>query len=121
MQVPLKRLVVLDNGTALCGVCTPPCKRHGYIADRRFRSKHQLEGLGNTHCWYGVGRAAAAVGRFVGFAKANQQQTFIVTNVCCSKKAGFYPREIAYMFETIAEHPNLYLPRSSVKKIALVM
>ena len=91
-----------------------------YIADRRFRSKHQLEGLGNTHCWYGVGRAAAAVGRFVGFAKANQQQTFIVTNVGCSKKAGFYPREIAYMFETIAEHPNLYLSRNSVKKIALV-
>ena len=88
----------------------------GYVADRRFRSKHQFEGLcGDSYAIPTVGatkaEVEAAVERFIAFVKEHPEQTFIVTNVGCSKKAGFTPGEIAPMFKAVADNPNVYLPK----------
>lgn len=88
----------------------------GYIADRRFGGKHQFEGLaGNTYAIPTIGATqeeiAQAVERFAAFAGRHPELTFIVTNVGCSRKAGFPPSDIAPMFKSVADSPNVLLPR----------
>lgn len=88
----------------------------GYIADRRFRSKHQLEGLcGDSYAIPTVGatkvEVEAAVARFIVVVKEHPELIFLVTNIGCSKKAGFTPEEIAPMFKAVANNANVYLPK----------
>lgn len=88
----------------------------GYIADRRFRSKHQIEGLcGDSYAIPTVGvtveQIKEAVERFITFVKEHPELIFLVTNIGCSKKAGFSPCEIAPLFADLASCPNVYLPK----------
>ena len=97
----------------------------GYIANRRFRSRHQFEGLcGDSYAIPTVGvtlkEIEAAVKRFIDFASTHPEQTFLVTNIGCSKKAGYSPAEIAPLFKEIASHPNVYLPKEFREIIARV-
>ena len=52
-----------------------------------------------------------AVERFITFVKEHPELIFLVTNIGCSKKAGFTPGEIAPMFKAVADSPNVYLPK----------
>ena len=52
----------------------------------------------------------AAVDRFTEYAKANNDKTFLVSKVGCSK-AGYTPSDIAPMFEQVKAMTNVYLPR----------
>ena len=88
----------------------------GYIANRRFGSKHQLEGLvGNSYAIPTVGYTIEEIGkgveRFTAFVNEHPELTFLVTNVGCSKKAGFTLAEIAPMFSCIAGNANVMLPK----------
>lgn len=88
----------------------------GYIANRRFGSKHQLEGMaGNSYAIPTVGvtleEIDKGVERFTAFVNEHPDLTFLVTNVGCSKKAGFTPAEIAPMFSRIAGNANVMLPK----------
>ena len=88
----------------------------GYIANRRFGSKHQLEGLvGNSYAIPTVGvtleEIDKGVERFTAFVNEHPDLTFLVTNVGCSKKAGSTPAEIAPMFSRIAGNANVMLPK----------
>ena len=88
----------------------------GYIADRRFRSKHQVEGLcGDSYAIPTVGATVEqikeAVERFITFVKEHPELIFLVTNIGCSKKAGFTPGEIAPIFKAVADSPNVYLAK----------
>ena len=88
----------------------------GYIANRKFYSKHQLEGLvNNSYAIPTVGATVEqikeAVERFITFVKEYPELIFLVTNIGCSKKAGFSPEEIAPMFKAVADSPNVYLPK----------
>ena len=88
----------------------------GYMADRRFGSKHQLEGLaGNSYAIPTVGATleeiGESVGRFMDFANAHPQLTFIVTNVGCSSKAGYSPTDIAPLFKGVTGNANIMLPK----------
>ena len=88
----------------------------GYLANRRFGSKHQLEGLvGNSYAIPTVGvtleEVCEGIGRFVAFVNEHPELTFIVTNVGCSKKAGFTPAEVAPTFSCIAGNANVMLPK----------
>lgn len=88
----------------------------GYIANRRFGSKHQLEGLvGNSYAIPTVGYTMEEIGkgveRFTAFVNEHPELTFLVTNVGCSKKAGFTLAEIAPMFSCIAGNANVMLPK----------
>ena len=88
----------------------------GYIANRRFGSKHQLEGLvGNSYAIPTVGvtleEVCEGIGKFVAFVNEHPELTFLVTNVGCSKKAGFTPDDIAPMFSCIADKANVMLPK----------
>ena len=88
----------------------------GYIANRRFGSKHQLEGLvGNSYAIPTVGvtleEVCEGIGRFVAFVNEHPELTFLITNIGCSKKAGFTPDEIAPMFKAVADSPNVCLPK----------
>lgn len=51
-----------------------------------------------------------AVDRFCVFAETNQEMTFMVIEIGC-KKAGYTPKQIAPMFASIADLPNVYLPK----------
>ncbi len=88
----------------------------GYVADRHFGSKHQLEGLcGKAYAIPTVGASLEevkeSVERFVDFAIKHPELTFLVTKLGCSKKAGFSPAEIAPMFKGVNDSPNVYLPK----------
>ena len=88
----------------------------GYIANRRFGSKHQLEGLvGNSYAIPTVGYTLEEIGkgveRFTAFVNEHPELTFLITNVGCSKKAGFTLAEIAPMFSCIAGNANVMLPK----------
>lgn len=88
----------------------------GYIADRRFSAKHQLEGVvGNSYAIPTVGVALSeireSIERFIIFVNEHPELVFLVTNVGCSKRAGYTPTEIAPMFSTIANYPNVHLPK----------
>lgn len=88
----------------------------GYIANRRFGSKHQLEGLvGNSYAIPTVGYTMEEIGKgvemFTAFVNEHPELTFLVTNVGCSKKAGFTLAEIAPMFSCIAGNANVMLPK----------
>ena len=88
----------------------------GYIANRRFRSRHQLEGLcGDSYAIPTVGATLneikEATERFINYVKSHPELTFLVTDIGCSKKAGYSPTEIAPMFRSIADRPNVYLPK----------
>ena len=52
-----------------------------------------------------------AVERFVVFAKAHPELTFLVTPIGCGI-AGYTPREIAPFFADARSLPNVYLPAS---------
>ena len=87
----------------------------GYIANRKFYSKHQFEGLvNNSYAIPTVGatktEVEAAVARFIAVVKEHPELIFLVTNIGCSKKAGFSPAEIAPMFKAVADNPNVYIP-----------
>ena len=93
----------------------------GYIADRRFRSKHQFEGLcGDSYAIPTVGvtveQIKEGVERFITFVKEHPELIFLVTNIGCSKKAGFTPGEIAPMFKAVADSSNVYLPKEFREK-----
>ena len=51
------------------------------------------------------------VERFTAFVNEHPELTFLVTNVGCSKKAGFTLAEIAPMFSCIAGNANVMLPK----------
>ena len=51
------------------------------------------------------------VERFTAFVNEHPDLTFLVTNVGCSKKAGFTPAEIAPMLKGIAYNANVMLPK----------
>lgn len=94
----------------------------GYMADRRFGSRHQLEGLaGNSYAIPTVGATLEEIGqsvaRFIDFADAHPRLTFIVTNVGCSSKAGYSPTDIAPLFKEIAGNANVMLPKEFRKII----
>ena len=87
----------------------------GYMAMKNFKATDKLEGI--DHNAYGiptVGRSLdeikAAVDRFTEYAKANNDKTFLVSKVGCSK-AGYTPSDIAPMFEQVKAMTNVYLPR----------
>ena len=87
-----------------------------YIANRKFGAKHQLEGMANnTYAIPAVGvtleELSEGIARFIGFVDEHPEWVFLVTNVGCSKKAGFAPTDIAPMFSSIADYPNVYLPK----------
>lgn len=52
-----------------------------------------------------------AVNRFCDFAKGNQDKTFLITKIGCAEKVGYAPIDIAPMFISIADLPNVYLPK----------
>ena len=52
-----------------------------------------------------------AVNRFCDFAKENQDKTFLITKIGCAEKVGYAPIDIAPMFRSIADLPNVYLPK----------
>ncbi|MBO7231376.1 MAG: ADP-ribosylglycohydrolase family protein [Bacteroidaceae bacterium] len=88
----------------------------GYIANRRFGSKHQLEGLaGNSYAIPTVGVTLEEIGkgveRFTAFVNEHPDLVFLVTNIGCSPKAGFTPAEIAPLFSCIADNANVMLPK----------
>ena len=88
----------------------------GYIANRRFGSKHQFEGLaGNSYAIPTVGvtleDVCESVGRFAAYVNEHPELTFLITNVGCSKKAGFTPAEVAPLFSCIADKTNVMLPK----------
>ena len=88
----------------------------GYIANRRFGSKHQLEGLaGNSYAIPTVGVTLEDIGegveRFTAFVNEHPDLVFLVTNIGCSPKAGFTPVEIAPMFKDISDNANVMLPK----------
>jgi ADP-ribosylglycohydrolase len=88
----------------------------GYIANRKFYSKHQLEGLvNNSYAIPTVGATVeqikAGVERFITFVSEHPELIFLVTDIGCSKKAGFSPAEIAPLFTAIANNSNVYLPK----------
>ena len=90
--------------------------------NRRFRSKHQLEGLcGDSYAIPTVGftlkEIESAVERFAAYVNAHPELTFLVTDIGCSKKAGHSPSKIAPMFRCIADRPNVYLPKEFRKVI----
>lgn len=51
-----------------------------------------------------------AVKRFIAFAKAHPNLTFLVTEIGCGT-AGYYPMEIAPFFVDAMRVPNIYLPK----------
>ena len=57
-----------------------------------------------------------AVKRFIAFAKAHPNLTFLVTEIGCGT-AGFHPMEIAPMFIDAVSVPNIYLPKPFWKYI----
>ena len=57
-----------------------------------------------------------AVKRFIAFAKAHPNLTFLVTEIGCGT-AGFHPMEIAPMFIDAVSVPNIYLPKQFWKYI----
>lgn len=88
----------------------------GYIANRRFGSKHQLEGLvGKSYAIPTIGYTMEEIGkgveRFTAFVNEHPELVFLVTNIGCSPKAGFTPVEIAPMFSCIAGNANVMLPK----------
>jgi hypothetical protein len=88
----------------------------GYIANRKFDSKHQLEGMaGNSYAIPTVGgtldEICKGVECFATFVNEHPELTFLVTNVGCSKKSGFTPAEIAPMFSCISGNANVMLPK----------
>ena len=91
-------------------------KSSGYIANRRFRSRHQLEGLcGDSDAIPTVGATLneikEATERFISYIKSHPELTYLVTDIGCSKKAGYSPTDIAPLFKDIANHTNVYLPK----------
>ena len=88
----------------------------GYIANRYFGSKQQLEGL--SGCSYAIPTVGATlpdikhgIKRFIDFVNDNPDLTFLITDIACSKKSGYTPQEVAPMFKDIADYPNVYLPK----------
>lgn len=88
----------------------------GYIANRYFGSKQQLEGL--SGCSYAIPTVGATlpdikhgIKRFIDFVNDNPDLTFLITDIACSKKSGYTPQEVAPMFKDIADFPNVYLPK----------
>ena len=82
---------------------------------KNFKATDKLEGI--DHNAYGiptVGRSQdeikAAVDRFIKYAESNQNKTFLVSKVGCSK-AGYTPSDIAPMFEQAKTMTNVYLPK----------
>ena len=55
-----------------------------------------------------------AVERFIAFAKAHPQLTFLVTPIGCGI-AGYTPHEIAPFFADAQDINNIYLPESFIK------
>lgn len=64
----------------------------------------------------GVGKIAPYVDQFIEYAKAHQQQTFLVTRIGCGI-AGFSVCEIAPLFRTAFGIDNIILPRDFVQAI----
>ena len=62
----------------------------------------------------GLDSTKQAVERFIAFAKAHQELTFLVTPIGCGI-AGYTPREIAPFFADAQSLPNIYLPESFLK------
>jgi hypothetical protein len=49
------------------------------------------------------------IDRFIEFAKANQDSTFLVTEIGCGL-AGYKPKDIAPLFKEAESVENIYLP-----------
>ena len=88
----------------------------GYIANRYFGSRQQLEGV--SGCSYAIPTVGATlpdiqdgIKRFIDFVNDNPDLTFLITDIACSKKSGYTPQEVAPMFKDIADYPNVYLPK----------
>ncbi len=62
----------------------------------------------------GLDNLRPAVERFIAFAKAHPEQTFLVTPIGCGI-AGYTPAQIAPMFADSIPLANVYLPQSFVK------
>ena len=59
----------------------------------------------------GLDSTKQAVERFIAFAKAHQELTFLVTPIGCGI-AGYTPREIAPFFSDALSFENIFLPES---------
>ena len=59
----------------------------------------------------GVETIRPYVDKFIGYAKAHPEQTFLVTPIGCGI-AGFTPDEIAPLFEEVVSVENIHLPQS---------
>ena len=62
----------------------------------------------------GLDNLRPAVERFIEFAKAHTEQTFLVTPIGCGI-AGYEPEDIAPMFAEALPIANVYLPQSFIK------
>lgn len=62
----------------------------------------------------GLDNLRPAVDRFIEFAKAHTEQTFLVTPIGCGI-AGYKPEDIAPMFAEALPLANVYLPQSFIK------
>lgn len=85
-----------------------------FTASKYFGASKVLEGMEKrAYAIPTVGRSLdeikAGVDRFIEYADANPDKTFLVTRVGCSK-AGYSPKDIAPMFKRVANLPNIYLP-----------
>ncbi|MDD5861047.1 MAG: hypothetical protein PUD15_00590 [Prevotella sp.] len=59
----------------------------------------------------GVDTIRPYVDKFIAYAKAHPAQTFLVTPIGCGI-AGFYPEDIAPLFEAAKDVENIHLPQS---------
>lgn len=86
----------------------------GFTASKYFGAGKILEGMDKrAYAIPTVGRSLdeirASVDRFIEYAETNQDKTFLVTRIGCSK-AGYTPKDIAPMFVKASNMTNVYLP-----------
>lgn len=86
----------------------------GFTASKYFGAGKMLEGMDKrAYAIPTVGRSLdeirESVDRFIEYAETNQDKTFLVTRIGCSK-AGYTPKDIAPMFERASNMTNVYLP-----------
>jgi hypothetical protein len=58
-----------------------------------------------------IGRIKNYIDRFIEFAKANPQYTFLVTEIGCNL-AGYVPNQIAPLFKEAVRINNIHLPKA---------
>ena len=86
----------------------------GFTASKYFGAGKVLEGMDKRAYAIPTVRRSldeirASVDRFIKYAETNQDKTFLVTRIGCSK-AGYTPKDIAPMFVRASNMTNVYLP-----------